>query len=67
MAMFAPLAIAVHVTGMSNNATALACETYFRARRIYAPLYKFKVPVLRAAVWFVGLSATLVLAYELLK
>jgi uncharacterized MAPEG superfamily protein len=34
---------------------------------IYAPLYYFKVPVLKTAVWFVGLGATLTLAYELLK
>jgi uncharacterized MAPEG superfamily protein len=66
MAMFAPLAIAVAVTGMSNEVTVIACATYFWARLIYAPLYYFKVPVLKTAVWFVGLGATLVLAYELL-
>jgi len=66
IALFAPVAIAVHVTGSGNEATAIAAATYFWARLIYAPLYYFKVPVLKTAVWFVGLGATLYLAYELL-
>ncbi len=65
LALFAPLAIAVHVTGIGNNTTAYACATYFWARLIYAPLYYFKVPVMRTTVWMVGLMATLVLAYQL--
>jgi len=67
IALFAPLAIAVAVTGMSNNTTVLACATYFWARLVYAPLYYFNVPVLRTVAWFTGLGATLTLAYELLK
>ena len=61
------MAIAVHVTGMNNNVTVLACATYFWARLIYAPLYYFEVPVLKIAIWFIGVGATFALAYELLK
>lgn len=66
IALFAPMAIAVHVAGISNGVTAMACAIYFWARLIYAPMYYFSVPILRTAVWFVGLGATLTLAYQLL-
>ena len=67
IALFAPVAIAVHVTGTGNEVTAIASATYFWARLIYAPMYYFKVPVLRTAIWFVGLGATLTLAFHLLS
>ena len=66
LALFSPLAIAVHVTGTGNEVTAVACATYFWARLIYGPLYYFDVPVLKTTSWFIGLLATLVLAYQLL-
>jgi len=66
IALFSPLAIAVHVTAMGNEVTAIACATYFWARLVYAPLYYFDVPVFKTGSWFVGLIATLVLAYQLL-
>lgn len=66
IALFAPLAIAVHVTGTGNDVTAYASATFFWARLVYAPLYYFKVPILRTAIWMVALIATLVLAYQLI-
>ena len=66
IALFAPVAIGVHVTGSSNEITAIASATYFWARLVYAPMYYFKVPVLRTASWFVGLAATLTLAFHIL-
>ena len=66
LALFAPLAISVHITGMSNEITGIACATYFWARLIYIPLYYFNVAIFRTAIWFVSLIATLVLAYQLI-
>jgi len=66
IALFAPLAITVQVSGMGNEVTAMACATYFWARLIYAPLYYFDVPYFKTTAWMIGLTATLVLAYELL-
>jgi uncharacterized MAPEG superfamily protein len=66
LALFAPLAIAVHVTGLGNDMTALACAVYFWSRVAYAPLYWFDVPVLKTTSWMISLCATLVLAYPLL-
>lgn len=66
IALFAPLAIAVHLAGIGNEITAMACAVYFWARLIYAPLYYFEVPYLKTTAWSIGLTATLVLAYQLL-
>ena len=67
IALFTPLAIAVHISGISNEVTALACATFFWARLIYAPLYYFDVPYFKTTAWMISLIATLVLAYELLR
>ncbi len=66
IALFAPAVIAVQVSGAGNEVTAMAAAVYFWARLIYAPLYYFEVPYLKTSVWSVGLTATLVLVYELL-
>lgn len=64
--MFAPLAIAVHVTGAGNEITAQACAVYFWARLIHAPFYILNVPFVRTLSWTVGLIACFVLGYQLL-
>lgn len=66
LALFAPLAIAIHISGSSNEITAIACATFFWARLFYAPLYYFDVPYIKTSVWSVSLVATLTLAYQLL-
>ena len=67
IALFTPLAIAVHISEISNEVTALACATFFWARLVYAPLYYFNVPYFKTTAWMISLIATLVLAYELLR
>jgi len=67
LTLFAPLAIAVTVSGSSNEITVLASAVYFWARLFYAPLYYFNVPYVKTSVWFIGLVATLTLAYQLLR
>ena len=64
--LFAPVALAVHVTGQSTIVTQMAARTYFFARLLYAPMYYFNVPVLRTAIWSIGLLATLTMAFGLL-
>jgi len=66
LSIFAPLAIAVYVTGSGNEVTAVAAASFFWARLIHAPVYIFKVPALRLLSFMVGLAATLVLAYQLI-
>ena len=64
IALFAPAVLAVQVTGTNTEMTALAAAAYFWARLAYAPMYYFSVPVLRTALWFVGLLASLYLAFH---
>ena len=64
--VFAPLAIAVHVTGSANEITAAACQIHFWARLAHAPIYWLNIPWIRTPTYFVGLAASLVLASELL-
>jgi len=66
IALFAPVALAVHVSGMSNEVTAMCSAIYFWSRLIYAPLYYFEIAYFKTSVWFVGLFATLIMAYQLL-
>lgn len=66
IALFAPLAIVIQVTGMGNEVTAIACAVYFWARLVYAPLYYFDIPYLKTTAWMIGLIATLTLGFELL-
>ncbi len=66
IALFAPLAITVHISGTGNEVTAMSAAIYFWARLIYAPLYYFEVPYFKTTTWFIALGATLTLAYQLL-
>ena len=66
MTMFAPAVIAVQVTGTGTEMTALASAIFFWARLAFAPLYYFKVPVFRTAIWFVSLAAILFLGLHVI-
>lgn len=62
---FAPLVLAVQITGTNNEMTAMACQIYFWARLVHAPGLIFKIPTVRTIAWMVGLGATFVLFYQL--
>ena len=57
IAIFAPLALAVHVTGSGNEITAAASATYFWARVIHAPFYIMNTPFIRTFAYATGLGA----------
>jgi len=67
IALFAPLALAVELSGTGSALTATAAAVFFWARLAFAPLYYFAVPILRTTIWFVGLGATLAMAVPLLS
>jgi len=62
---FAPLALAVQITGAGNDVTALACATYFYARLVHALFYTVKIPFVRTIAWATGVGACLTLAYQI--
>jgi len=63
--IFAPLAIAVHITGVGNETTAMAAATFFWARVVHVPVAILKTPIIRTAAYVIGWIACLVLAYQL--
>jgi len=65
LVVFAPLVLAVQVSGAANDATATACAVYFWARLIHALFYIVGVRYVRTLSWTVGFMASWALAYEL--
>ena len=59
LAMFAPAALIVAVSGQSTTATAIAAWTYVAARLLYIPAYALGLSPWRSAIWAVGFFATM--------
>jgi uncharacterized MAPEG superfamily protein len=57
LVVFAPLALIVHVLGLGNPATALACALFFWSRLAHAVVYAAGVPVLRTIAFLIGFAA----------
>lgn len=66
LVVFAPLAIAVHVTGMGTSLTALAAVTYFFARLAHILIYTLGIPGLRTAAFLIGFVAQVIMGFTLL-
>ena len=64
--IFAPLALAVQLTGAGNALTACACQAYFAARAAHFAVYSLAIPVLRVPAFLVGFGAQMVLVLVLL-
>ena len=65
LAVFAPLALAVHVAGVGSAATATACAVFFFARVAHAVIYTAGVPVARTMAFLAGFVAQTVLVISL--
>ena len=66
LVVFAPLVLAVHVTGSGNDITLVASAVYFWARLTHGIFYTVKLPFVRTIAWFTGVIACLVLASQIL-
>lgn len=66
LAVFAPLAIAVHVLGLGTALTAAAAMTFFYSRIAHAIIYAFGIPLLRTIAFFIGFLCQMVLAARVL-
>lgn len=64
--IFAPLVLALHLTSLNNELTAMACMVYFYSRLTHFLVFSFGVPVLRVLAFMVSVVAQLVLAFTLL-
>ena len=67
LASFAPVILAIELTGASNETSVMAAQVYFWARVVHAPFCIVKTPAVRTIAYIVGMSATLTIAAKLLK
>ena len=66
LAVFAPLALSVHVLGVATPATATASAVFFVTRVAHAFIYTFGIPLLRTIAFFTGFICQVLLAAHLL-
>lgn len=66
LAIFAPLALSVPITGSGSSATAIACSVYFYARAAHVLAYVAAIPVLRTLAFTAGFLAQMFLAMHIL-
>jgi uncharacterized MAPEG superfamily protein len=66
MVVFGPLAVAVVVSGLANEATATAAMLFVLSRIAYIVIYTLGIPGLRTLAFLVGWLATVYLALVLL-
>lgn len=66
LVVFAPLAIMVHVLGLSTPMTAAAAAIFLYARIAHAVIYTFGIPLLRTIAFFIGFLCQMALAARIL-
>ncbi|TAN69199.1 MAG: MAPEG family protein [Methylobacter sp.] len=67
LVIFAPLVLAIQLTGSGTSSTALAVMVYFFARLIHLLAYVSAIPVVRTLAFSVGFFCQMTLALTLLK
>ena len=66
LVMFAVVVLVARAAGISNETTAMAASVFFYARVAHAIIYAFGWPAIRPLFYFIGLGATLVIAWQVL-
>lgn len=66
LVVFAPLAIAVHMLGLSTALTAVAASTFFFARIAHATIYTLGIPLLRTIAFAIGFGCQMIMAGRVL-
>ena len=66
LVVFAPLALAVHLSGSGTELTATAAMLYFFFRLGHFVVFSFGVPILRVVFFLLGFACQAVLALHLL-
>ena len=65
LAVFAPLAIMVHILGAGNALTATAATVFFLSRLAHALIYTLGIPLLRTIAFVIGFWAQAVMALRI--
>lgn len=66
LVVFAPLAIIVHVLGLSSPLTASAAAIFLYVRIAHAVIYTFGIPLFRTIAFFIGFLCQMTLAARVL-
>ena len=66
IAIYAPIAVAVHALAVGNATSALGAQVFLGARIVHAVVFTAGVPWVRTAAWFVGVIGILMVASSLL-
>lgn len=66
LVLFATAILIAHLTGISNDTTALAAMVYFWARVVHAVGYTLAIPWVRTLSFAVGWIATVVILLQIL-
>ena len=67
LVIFAPLVLAIEISGINSQTTAMACMVYFFARLAHFILYSMKVPFFRTVAFLIGVFCQITLALSLLN
>ncbi len=67
IAIFAPIVIAVQISGLNNETTAMGAQIFVSARIAHAVVYTLGVPWARTAAWFVGVVGIIMVGSPLLS
>jgi uncharacterized MAPEG superfamily protein len=66
IAIFAPIVIAVQISGLNNETTAMGAQIFVIARLAHAVVYTLGVPWVRTAAWFMGVVGIIMVGSPLL-
>lgn len=66
LVVFAALVLIAAAAGISNDATALACQVYFWARVVHFASYTFAVPWVRTLAFVTGFGCQAAIVIQLL-
>jgi uncharacterized MAPEG superfamily protein len=66
LVVFAPLAIIIHILGLSTPLTAAAALVFFLSRVAHAIIYILGIPLLRTIAFTIGFFCQMILAWRIL-
>ena len=66
LVVFAALVLIAHEVGVSNAATAMACQVYLWARIVHLLSYTTEIPWVRTISFVVGFGSQITLAWQIL-
>ena len=67
IAIYAPIALAIHMLGLSNASTELGAQLFIIARLIHAVVFTAGIPWVRTTAWFAGVAGIMMVGSPLVS